>query len=269
MHSLATIPTNSSAALLSISALHSSTALHSISGLHSKSALQRRARPRRGATVLIVILVLGMLTSVGLFAARAAQVGISNAGRIRQSTQTHFLSEMGVLTALSEFERDPVVYKNRLSNAAAVAPSSGTKRACSSVPYLSGIATFKPADERCIRIGDDTLQARAQQTIPGLNVVTARAASGPTPGGLGLGETLANFAAEVTDLTEVPIPVTGYSVGSTITSDMRLYRVTVLATGQILPTNPAGTPFALETEESRYLTSLEQTRAHLVIGPVK
>ena len=254
------------------SALQSRAALHSDAALHSTTRWRRRARPRRGATVLIVILVLGMLTSVGLFAARASQVGISNAGRIRQSTQTHFLSEMGVLTALSEFERDPVVYKNRLSNATAVAPSSGTKRACTSVPYLNGITTstnFKPADERCIRIGDDTIQARAQQTIPGLNVVTARSATGPTPGGLGLGETLANFAAEITDLTEVPIPVTGYSVGSTITSDMRLYRVTVLATGQILPTNPAGAPFALETEESRYLTSLEQTRAHLVIGPVK
>jgi hypothetical protein len=242
------------------------------SALHSTNRLRRRVRPRRGATVLIVILVLGMLTSVGLFAARAAQVGISNAGRIRQSTQTHFLSEMGVLTALSEFERDPVVYKNRLSNAAAVPPTSTGKRACTSVPYLNGITnstTFKPADERCIRIGDDTIQARAQQTIPGLNVVTARSATGPTPGGLGLGETVANFAAEVTDLTEVPVPVTGYSVGSTITTDMRLYRVTVLATGQILPTNSAGAPFALETEESRYLTSLEQTRAHLVIGPVK
>jgi hypothetical protein len=230
----------------------------------------RRAR-RRGATVLIVILVLGVLTSVGMFAARGSQLGISNAGRIRQSTQTHFLSEMGVLAALSEFERDPVVYKNRLSTAAAVPPGSYGKLPCTSVPYLDGITTnpsFRPADERCIRIGDDTLQARAQQTIPGLQVVTDRA-PGPKPGGLGIGDTEANFGAEVTDLTEVAVPVAGYSAGSTITSDMRLYRVTVLATGQILPTNAVGTPFVLETEESRYLTSLERTRAHLVVGPVK
>jgi hypothetical protein len=233
--------------------------------------MRSRGRVRRGATVIIVILVLGMLTSVGLFAARTAQLSISNAGRIRQSTQTHFLSEMGVLAALSEFERDPVVYKNRLSSASAVPPGSGTKIPCTSVPYLDGITTnpsYKPADERCIRIGDDTLQARAQATIPGLRVVTDRD-PGPKPGGLGIGDTEANFGAEVTDLTEVPIPVAGYSAGSTITSDMRLYRVTVLATGQVLPTNAAGTPFALETEESRYLTSVERTRAHLVVGPVK
>ena len=231
----------------------------------------RRLRSRRGVTVLIVILVLGVLTSVGMFAARASQLGISNAGRIRQSTQTHFLSEMGVLTVLSEFERDPVVYKNRLSSATPVPPAPGTKFSCNLVPYLTGITTnpsYKPADERCIRIGDDTIQSRAQQTIPGLQVVTDRE-PGPKPGGLGLGDTEGNFGAEISDLTEVPIPVTGYSAGTTITSDVKLYRVTVLSTGQVLPTNSSGTPFSLETEESRYLTSIELTRAHLLIGPVK
>lgn len=226
---------------------------------------------RRGATVLIVILVLGMLTAVGMFAARASQLGISNSGRLRQATQTRFLSEMGAYAVLSEFERDPVVYKNRLSSSPAVPPGSGAKMPCMLVPYLDGITTspsYKPADERCIRIGDDTLTARAGLTIPGVQVVTDRT-PGPKPGGLGIGDTEANFGAEVSDLTEVPVPVAGYSVGTTITSDMRLYRVTVLSTGQILPTNAAGTPFALETEESRYLTSLDRTRVHLVVGPVK
>jgi hypothetical protein len=222
-------------------------------------------------TVLIVLLVLGMLTSVGLFAARASQLGVSNAGRVRQASQTHYLSEMGVLTALSEFERDPVVYKNRLNVAASVRPTTNaTKFPCQLVPYLPSNATFNPPDERCIRIGAGTMKARG-----GYDVVTNHTTNtaGPIPGSLGFGDIAGNYVAEVGDLTEVPMPVAGYHVGSTITSDMRLYRVTVLSTGQVLPTLATGTPYSLADEANRpiitSLMSIEQARAHMLIGPVK
>jgi hypothetical protein len=222
-------------------------------------------------TVLIVLLVLGMLTAVGLFAARASQLGVSNAGRIRQASQTHYLSEMGVLTALSEFERDPVVYKNRLNVAASVRPTPGAKKfPCQLVPYLPNNTTFSPPDERCIRIGAGTMKARS-----GFDVVAKHTANsaGPVPGSLGFGDIAGNYVAEVGDLTEVPMPVAGYHVGSTITSDMRMYRVTVLSMGQVLPTLPDGNPYSLLDEANRpivtSLMSIEQARAHLLVGPVK
>jgi hypothetical protein len=238
----------------------------------SRRIRRSAARPtRRGMTVLVVILVLGMLTAVGLFAARASQLGVSNSGRIRQASQTHYLSEMGVLTALSEFERDPVVYKNRLNVAGAIAPgSTGGKVPCQLVPYLPGNATFKPSDERCIRVGLGTMGARG-----GYSVLARRTtdAGGPVPGVLGFGDLAGNYGAELSDLTEVPAPVAGYHVGSTITSDMRLYRVTVLSTGQVLPTDASGTPFDITVDANRpvvtSLMSIEQSRAHLLVGPVK
>jgi hypothetical protein len=240
-------------------------------GRASSRVCLRSSRGRRGMTVLVVILVLGMLTAVGLFAARASQLGVSNSGRIRQASQTHYLSEMGVLTALSEFERDPVVYKNRLNAAAAVPPTTNaTKYPCQLVPYLPGNASFKPADQRCIRIGAGTMGARGGYTV--LAPRTSDTA-GPVPGVLGFGDIAGNYGAELGDLTEVPAPVAGYHVGSTITSDMRLYRVTVLSTGQVLPTDSTGTPYDVTNDANRplitSLMSIEQARAHLLVGPVK
>lgn len=232
----------------------------------------RRRRARRGVTVFVVLLVIGMLAAVGLFAARASQLGISNAGRHRQMMQTHFLSEMGLLGTVSELERDPVVYKNKLNVAAATPPTPGAIYACRSVPYLKAVPAHKPADERCIRIGYDTIENQARKEIGGLDVVkpTGKTGTGhPIPGGVGMGDVLGNFAAEVTDLTEIPVPVAGYAVGSTITADMKLYRFTVLSSGQLIPTQPDGTAYALGTDEFRYLTSIEQTRAHVIVGPIK
>ena len=68
-------------------------------------------RRRRGLTVFIVLLVVGMLFAVGTFAAKMAASGVASSGRFRQMTQTHYLSEMGMQASLAELQRDPNGYR--------------------------------------------------------------------------------------------------------------------------------------------------------------
>ena len=95
-------------------------------------------------TVFVVTLVLGMLGAVGVFAARSAQLGVSNAGRYRQMVQTHYVAEGGLQGAVSEFSRDPEAYLKLLRKTGSETAVSGTyggsdyKVPCKDIP--TGIA---------------------------------------------------------------------------------------------------------------------------------
>ena len=220
-------------------------------------------------TVFVVMLVLGMLMAVGAFAARMSQLGVSNAGRARQAAQTHHLSQSGVLYSLSEIGRDPGVYKNSLADPLLPAPATP----CKSIPRVP-TRIDPPAKPNCIRLGYDAFQAVARTSTgnAGLQLMAPKSAGvegHSNPGSLGAGNVRANFGVEVSDIAEMAPPA-GFPMSGP-SSHLRFYRVTVLSTGQVLPTLPDGTAIAPNSPQAattRYSISQEETRAQVTIGPV-
>lgn len=66
----------------------------------AKSNARRRARAG-GAVIFIVAMTLAVLASLGLYALQAASTEVKTSGYIRQSAQSHYLSEYGVLTGVN------------------------------------------------------------------------------------------------------------------------------------------------------------------------
>lgn len=59
----------------------------------------KRRRREAGGVLFIVAVTLAVLASLGIYALRAAATEIRTSGYARQNTQTHFLSEYGLLAA--------------------------------------------------------------------------------------------------------------------------------------------------------------------------
>jgi len=68
--------------------------------LLAKSNARRRARSG-GAVIFIVAMTLAVLASLGLYALQAAATEIKTSGYIRQSAQSHYLSEYGMLSGVN------------------------------------------------------------------------------------------------------------------------------------------------------------------------
>jgi hypothetical protein len=222
---------------------------------------------RRGLTVFIVLLVIGMLFAVGTFAAKMASTGVSNAGRYKQMQQTHYLSEMGIQATLSELQRDPNGYRIMLRDNPPPAPP--TEYPCKETPMGLSVP---PASPQCVRVGYAAFQqvARGATSQAGFNLLEPRSGKinelPAQPGALGLGNLTGNFAAELTDFSVDDAPP-GFPQEQA--SHMAFYRVTILATGQVLPADPVtGIPLAMGTGQYNFTVSQEETRAQVVFGPV-
>ncbi len=242
-----------------------------VNGIMVRSASFRRGR-RRGLTVFIVLLVVGMLFAVGTFAAKMAANGVASSGRFRQLTQTHYLSEMGMQASLAELQRDPNGYKYRLMNEPP--PAAPAQYPCKDTPDPDVGGPLKPANPSCVRVGYRAFDTVAQNstgdaTLDLLEVkgATVNGLSG-APGSLGHGNLAGNFATELTELT-VEAPPPGFPAEQA--SHMVFYRITVLATGQVLPCDPAVAgcqPYAIGSDQFEFAVSQEETRAQVVFGPV-
>jgi hypothetical protein len=217
-----------------------------------------RSRRRRGMTVFVVLLVLSMLGAIGIFAARSAQLGVSNAGRHRQMVQTHYVAHAGMQGALAEFGRDPHGYLVKLRNSPSPATATSTSFPCMDIPF-NGVTGFEPASTMCLRLGYGAVETAVRRAKNDdefdLFARTTRTDDVPTPGSFGFANIAANFSIEFT-------PLTGN--GGT---KMKYRSVTARAIGQVIPTDDAGVPLA-STSNLGYQTSVETIRAEVVVGPV-
>ena len=66
----------------------------------------KKRRHERGATVFVVVLVLGLLTGIGLFAAQAASIATSTTGAARVSTQSRYSAEASMNSVMAKLSRD-------------------------------------------------------------------------------------------------------------------------------------------------------------------
>jgi len=224
-------------------------------------------------TVFVVLLILCMLGAIGVFAARASQLGVTTSGRYRQMVQTHYLAMGGMQGAIAEFGRDPNGYLVQMRNT----PSPPTidtvtgKYPCDDIPYITAVPTFKPASTVCLRLGYGAVEAAAQRTLPpGFELFVKKGTSSgvSVPGSFGMADIAGNFSVEFTDERPADVPPAGMPITGPGGTKLKYKSVTARAIGEVLPTNGAGAVRATTADDYKYTTSVETIRAEVLVGPV-
>ena len=82
-------------------------------GAEPRRIAKRRTARRRGedgAAMFIVSMTIAVLASVGMYALAAAQNEVRTSGNERQNTQTHYLSEYGVIGVTHEMQSSKAAF---------------------------------------------------------------------------------------------------------------------------------------------------------------
>lgn len=212
-----------------------------------RSSSARARRRQRGASVLIVFLVLTMLTGIGMYAARSATLSTAVAGSTRQLAQTRAISEYAIANATAALSEDPARYVNQMPKY--TAPVNDAKCFCS---------TLVP-NATCYPLSFKQLEAEA-----GMPLIVPADIPAKIPGGLGPASVEADFNIDITDLQPASPPVAGEALNADSPVKIGYLSLTLTATGQLRPTStPANLAKNLASS-----ASVETWRAHVVVGPI-
>jgi hypothetical protein len=227
---------------------------------HLSLAKGRAARRRResGAAMFIVAMTLAVLASVGVYALAAASNEVRTSGNERQNTQTHYLSQYGILVASEEVASTKAqLYLGLMMGS----PDAN----CVGVPQPGAGTTLDPMITACRRMGANEFQTSAGNWLAPATIGytgTVPFAGSVPPGSLGAIPLKADFYVELSAPTSTR-NATGYGLNTqscfiqfTATS-FGLTQPQYLAGGP----NPASTTF-LGGE------GIEMQRARLVAGPI-
>jgi hypothetical protein len=219
-------------------------------------ALRRAALRERdeGAVIFVVAMTLAVLAALGAYALTSASMEIKTAGYERQNTQTHYLSEYGVLAAMQDVSPETAqLYFNRL-----VDPRQRDS-SCTSLPGIA-VVSGNPLSSACLRMGSAELAQPWGAPAPAPLTAWSPTAPG-TPGSLGIIPMDGDFYVEMTE----PVPTTP-PAGMGTAMGLCFFQITVTSVGITQPqlANRASHPTALYGGEG-----LETARARLVAGPVK
>lgn len=213
----------------------------------------RRRREQRGAAVFIVVMVITLLTSVGIYAAYSTTLVDQASGHARQALQTQYVAEYGALSVSAELGSGAAsVYLNQMA--------SGTED-CRATRDLSG-------NPPCQKI----FMTELSGNVPS-GAKLLEPASQTEPGSLGGPVNLAgadsfglqgNFVVEMTD-PQSGMPVVGTDVGGT-GPKFDYVEVTLSSIGQVLPTAEAN--LANCDADAAAVAGTQQLRSHVVVGPI-
>ena len=226
--------------------------------LHGKAAraiaLRRAALRERdgGAVIFVVAMTLAVLAALGAYALTSASMEIKTAGYERQNTQTHYLSEYGVLAAMQDVSPDTAqLYLNLMT--------SSPDTACTSLPGVSAVSG-NPLSRACRRMGSAELAQPWASPAPAPLTAWSPTAPG-TPGSLGIIPMDGDFYVEMTEPTQMTPPA-GMGTGM----GLCFVQFTITSVGITQPqiANRTSHPTALYAGEG-----LETARARIVGGPVK
>ena len=186
-------------------------------------AKRRAARRRRegGAIMFIVAMTIAVLASVGIYALVAATTEVRMSGNERQSTQTHYLAEYGILGAAREISATIADKYVQL-----MASNPDTCISLAAVP-----ATASPLALQCRRLGGSQEFQSAWPTTKVTLVYGGNVPYAPTfvPGSFGPTPMTGDFFVELTEPSQEPAP--GYS-------DQCADRLTVTSYGFTQPQYP-------------------------------
>jgi hypothetical protein len=209
------------------------------------SALRRRSQ--RGASVLIVLLVIVMLTGIGMFAARSSTLATAVAGSSKQLTTTQYVSEYAIMSATAALARDPQRYVNQMPR---YVPAAGD-------PKCFGYGVIPNAT--CFPLSFSQLQTEA-----GVPLILPTDAQNKLPGGLGRAALEPDFNIDITDLSPASPPVPGEALNADSPVKVGYLSLTLTSTAQLRPpTNAQNFGQTIATS-----ASVQTWRAHIVVGPM-
>ena len=209
---------------------------------------QHRLASQRGAAVFVVMLVALLLSALGMFAIRSASLATLASGYNRQMSQTHYMTEYGVLAMASELTSQGA------QNYVDEAWSGKHDGECDSVAGVTNSTCF------VVYYGD------LEMRVKGYNVQNDMLIpkSGVFPGSLGPADLEGDLVIELTDVHEVGQPVEGMDLAQP--GGPKYYSVTISATGHVRPT--AANPNICADVASRAVAGIQMSRAHMIIGPL-
>lgn len=199
-----------------------------------------KRRDERGATVFVVVLVLTMLTSIGLFAAQASSIATTTTGAARVSTQSRYFAEASMNAVMAKLSRDLGSHVNFLAKQ--------NSKAC-----LGQAAD--PFYPQCSQFGRGYIENEL-----GVNLFQGYDEQTGAHGTLGrITNTNVDMLVEMNDLFRVDRPIAGFDYTSAGTANVNFMSVMLHGTGRVRQTPPNGTAHTLANTTFR---------AELIVGPV-
>jgi hypothetical protein len=225
---------------------------------------KRRSRRRHrdaAAVLFIVAMTLAVLASVGMYALAAASNEVKTSGNARQSSQTHYLSQYGILVASEELAGSKAkLYLGPMLQS----PDTN----CVSLPGVPafGTAGIDPMVTACRRVGaqefhDSSGVWLAPPTTAYLGLTPF--ATAQVPGSLGPIPLKADFYVEFTSPTAAK-SASGYGLNSQVC----FLAFTATSVGITQPQAVSGTGATASTSPFFGGEGLEMQRARLVAGPI-
>jgi hypothetical protein len=229
----------------------------------SKQSRLRRAKRRvqdGGAVVFIVAMTLSVLAAMGLYALQAASTEIRTAGYERQSAQSYYLSEYGILGLAQELTGPKVgTYVGMMTSPT----PNQSETVCLSLPYLPSTASLQA--KACRRWSSTELKTVSKWPVAALDPFNATSnplaeSAGWDPGSLGTAPMFGDFIIEITDPSPALTPPgTDFNLG------LCFYQFTVTSIGLTQPVLTGATDDAAKYAA----TGLVTTRARIVAGPTQ
>lgn len=213
--------------------------------MHVTTAKRRRRgrASERGATLLIVLMVLTLLVGIGAFTARSSQLATVSSGHVRHQTQARYVGEYGLMLATS------------------LLSGSGGQS------YLKLLGT--PSDQctsqaaagmvmpTCAKIYSKDLQTSV--AAQGFNL--CEAATTTYPGSLGMANTECFFSVELTDKVQGFTPSGFDTAGG---KPLKFFYVTATATAQV---RIVSTTSGVLDATSAQSASTQVLRGRVLAGP--
>jgi hypothetical protein len=226
--------------------------------LHAAKRRALRRRHSAGAAMFVVAMTISVLVSVGVYALAAAANETRTAGNERQSTQTHYLADYGIVGAAHE-----VTSMRAQTFLGQMMDPKYRDSLCTSLPAPPAAYAAYPQMLACRRMGSAELGMTWTPPIT-VNYTGATAfVSTAAPGSLGPVPMTADFFVELTEPTQASAPAK-YALDLSFC----FLEITASSTGITQPVvNPA---FGGTVAQSQFGSEgLETERARLVAGPVQ
>lgn len=232
----------------------------------SRALAKLRAERRRhsaGAAMFVVAMTMSVLVSVGVYALAASANEVRTSGNERQSTQTHYLAEYGIVGAAHELTSAQAQYY-----LGQMMSPQYRDQLCTSLPVPPPTYANYPQMLACKRMGSAELGrtwAGAATSSPAVagGLVPYPPNTAPyaaAPGSLGPVPMTPDFYVELTEPTQASAPAR-YALNL----QFCFIEMTVSSTGITQPL-ASGTSAVTEQFGSE---GLETERARLIAGPVQ
>ena len=202
-------------------------------------------KSERGATVLVVVMVLTLVTAIGVFAVRNSSKIDQAVGYSRQSSQTAALAELGTTAALSEFGANKAsLYVTQMIN---------RPETCFANGQLPNTST------PCARLFRADIEASTLDTLLEPTGAGEVGSLGPT------GSMMGDIYVEVTERYPTGRPVAGTDLSGTGGVELKYAKVTLTTTAQI---RPAAANNDVCDAGVAAVAANKVMRARVVVGPI-